>query len=65
MNKDSKIALRIINHFAKQDKPILPMHDSFIIPERFEDELRTIMGEAYKAETGGFTCPIHKKQFEN
>lgn len=61
MNKDSKIALRIIDHFAKQDIPILTIHDSFIAPERFKDELRTIMAEAYKAETGGFTCPIDEK----
>ena len=56
MNKDSKIALKVINHFAKQNKVILPIHDSFIVQEKNKEELKQIMLEAYKAETNG--CDI-------
>jgi hypothetical protein len=31
MNKDSKIALRVVSHFVKQGIPIIPVHDSFIV----------------------------------
>jgi len=58
MNKDSKIALDIINHFGKQDIPILPVHDSFIVQEQYRDELYKTMMEKYKKHTGGFDIKI-------
>lgn len=39
MNRDSKIALEIIDYFAKQDIPILVIHDSFIVQEQYRKEL--------------------------
>lgn len=58
MLQDAKIALDVIEHFTKQGKPILAIHDSFIVQERYKDELRTAMQKAYAKNTGGFSCPI-------
>jgi hypothetical protein len=58
MNLDSKIALEVVNHFAKKGIPILPVHDSFIVQEQYREELREIMQTAYSKWTGGFSCPI-------
>lgn len=52
MNKDSKIALDIVNHFAKQDIPILSVHDSFIVQEKYREELLQVMKNEYKKHTG-------------
>ncbi len=52
MNKDSKIALDIINHFAKKNIPILAIHDSFIVQEQFCDELYDVMKNTYQKRTG-------------
>lgn len=52
MNKDAKIALDIIQHFAKQNKPILAVHDSFIVQAKYHDELMHIMKSTYKKHTG-------------
>lgn len=46
-NQDAKIALRIINHFNKKRIPVLAIHDSFIVAERYTNELRTAMEESY------------------
>ena len=51
-------ALDIVNHFARQGAPILPVHDSFLVQARYQDELRHVMNQAYAHHTGGFTCPI-------
>ena len=58
MNLDARIALDIVNHFARQGAPILPVHDSFLVQARYQDELRHVMNQAYAHHTGGFTCPI-------
>lgn len=58
MNLDSKIALDIINHFAKQGIPILSVHDSFIMQRPYKAELKHVMQTAYRKHTGGFRCPI-------
>jgi hypothetical protein len=58
MNLDAKIALDIVNHFVKQNIPILAIHDSFIVQNRYADELNEVMKYTYKKHTGGFTCPI-------
>lgn len=60
MNLDSKIALEVIEHFTNMNIPILPIHDSFIVQEHREDELRKVMDEAYRKHTDGFACPIKK-----
>ena len=58
MNLDSKIALDVVKHFTAQGKPILAVHDSFIVQRQFRDQLFKVMDETYKKYTGGFTCPI-------
>jgi hypothetical protein len=58
MNLDSKIALDVVNHFAKQNKPILSIHDSFLVQRQSRDELFQTMQQAYKKWTKGFRCPI-------
>ncbi len=46
-NKDSKIASGVINHFTKKDIPVLVVHDSFLIEEKYEDELVDVMNKEY------------------
>lgn len=58
MNLDARIALDIVNHFAKQNKPILAIHDSFIVQYQYEEDLRQIMEQTYRKRSGGFNCPI-------
>ena len=58
MNLDATIAVEIINSFAKQRKPILAIHDSFIVQEEFRDELNQTMQQTYRKHTGGFRCPV-------
>ncbi|NQU79982.1 MAG: hypothetical protein HQ543_00515 [Bacteroidetes bacterium] len=52
MNKDSKIALDVVNYFAKQDIPILAIHDSFIVQKQHRRELYNTMKRVYKKHTG-------------
>ena len=58
MNKDSKIALNVIDHFSQHGIPILCVHDSFIVQKRFESELNEIMLKSYKQYSGGFEIRI-------
>lgn len=50
--KDSKISERIIKHFTKKGEPVLCVHDSFIVREGLEDELKECMVKSYKMEMG-------------
>ena len=61
MNLDAKIALEVIKHFVKQDKPILDVHDSFIVQAQYRDELFQVMQKVYQQKTGGFSIPIKWK----
>ena len=45
---DSDIAEATMLHFARKDIPVLPVHDSFIIFEKYEDELRNVMKREFK-----------------
>lgn len=58
MNKDASIALDVVAHFTGKGVPILAIHDSFIVQEKYRDELHQVMDEAYKKHSGGFSCPI-------
>jgi hypothetical protein len=58
--KDGNMAARICHTFARQGKPILPEHDSFIVQAQYEDLLRRTMAQEYKNTNNGFTCPIEK-----
>jgi len=57
-NKDGRMAIDILWHFAKKEIPVLPVHDSFIIASDHEEELKEVMAEVYSAHNGGFICPI-------
>ena len=57
-NKDGRMAIDILSHFAKKGIPVLPVHDSFIITTGYGDELRTVMQKVYSAHNNGFTCPV-------
>jgi hypothetical protein len=52
MNKDSKIALDIVDHFAKKNIPILAIHDSFIVQKQYRTELYEVMQNTYQNHTG-------------
>jgi len=58
MNKDSKIALDIVQHFTNQGIPILCVHDSFLVQEQHRDELEKVMKRAYKKHTNGFRIGV-------
>jgi hypothetical protein len=64
MNKDSKIALDVIDHFTKQGIPILCMHDSFIVQKQYANELKQVMQRVYHKHTStpkypdGFRCKV-------
>jgi predicted protein tyrosine phosphatase len=55
--RDSKIAERILKHFTRKKIVCLCIHDSFIVPEQYEDELIDIMRKEYKREMG-FDCEL-------
>ena len=52
MRTDSKIALRVLYHFAKQSVPCLGCHDSFIVPRSYSRELFSIMDTSYLKVVG-------------
>lgn len=58
MNKDARIALDVVWHFARQGIPILSIHDSFIVQAQYDGELRCFMDQTYRKHTGGFSCPV-------
>lgn len=58
MNKDSKIALDIIEHFTSQGIPILCVHDSFIVQAQHRNELKKVMKQTYKKHTNGFRIGV-------
>ena len=60
MNLDARIALDVVDHFAKQNIPILAIHDSFIVQEQYQAELLQTMKRTYRKHTNGFRCPIKK-----
>ena len=68
MRLDSQIAYGVVEHFADQGKPCLPVHDSFIVRESDENELREVMllqygciTEKYSPDNRRYTCIIDKK----
>ena len=49
---DSQIATETINYFVQQNKPILPIHDSFIVKKLDEDYLLASMPKAIERVVG-------------
>jgi len=60
-NRDSQMALKILQHFSDKGIPCLPIHDSFIIEKRYADELEEIMQTTFATENNQFQCPITKE----
>ena len=48
--EDSQLAEKVMLHFAKQDIPVLPVHDSFIIIRGLWDELLGVMKDEFEKE---------------
>ena len=48
MRKDSEIADKIMYEFVTKGIPIRCIHDSFIVPVEYEDELKALMVEYFK-----------------
>ena len=68
MNIDSRICEYVIADFVRNDKPILTVHDSFIVPFGEEDRLLQLMREAFEHVTyrtgikAKFNANLTKKQ---
>lgn len=54
---DSMIAESVLKHFTHREIPCLPIHDSFIVPENYKDELIEVMKREYKRIVG-FDCKL-------
>lgn len=52
---DSDIAEATMLHFARQNIPVLPVHDSFIVYSKLEDELHNVMEEKYEEKINAST----------
>ncbi len=56
--RDALIAERVFAEHVRRLRPVLGVHDSFIVQDHHADDLREIMAAAYANITGGFRCPI-------
>ncbi|MBK9097532.1 MAG: hypothetical protein IPM14_05260 [bacterium] len=52
MYLDSEIAETILKHFTRRGIPCLCVHDSFLVPSQYEDELKNVMKTIYKKYIG-------------
>ena len=50
--EDGQLAEKVMLHFAKQDVPVLPVHDSFIIIQGLHSELVHVMHEEFETMFG-------------
>ena len=57
-NKDSLMAIEILNRFVASGIPVLPVHDSFIIEKSQERNLRAVMEETFERYNGGSKCVV-------
>ena len=51
-NVDSRIAESVLKYFTKKEIPCLCVHDSFLVDEKYEDELCDVMKESYQKYLG-------------
>jgi hypothetical protein len=49
---DSRITMDILNELAKEDIPVLPVHDSYVVEAKYHQMLKSAMGKAYKTIIG-------------
>jgi len=47
-NLDSNIAEMIVNEFTRREIPVLCIHDSFIVPSQYKDDLLVSMKKAFR-----------------
>jgi hypothetical protein len=59
MRDDSDIASAILGHFHSLDIPCLCVHDSFIVQKQYEDEISSVMKDAYYSKMK-FHCKVSK-----
>jgi hypothetical protein len=50
--RDSLIMEDLLKHFVGKEVPIIPVHDSLIVPESHADEAGQVMNETYKNHMG-------------
>ena len=50
--RDSLIMEDILKHFVGKEVPVIPVHDSLIVPGSYADETREVMAETYRNHTG-------------
>ena len=62
MNKDSRICLDVCGYFRKKQIPILPLHDSFLIQEKYGAELSKVMMDTYSQHTKNKNIIIHENK---
>ena len=55
---DSEMALEIVSYFTNKGIVVLPIHDSFIVQSKYENELILKMKEVYSRYNNGFTCAV-------
>ena len=58
MAKDAEIAMDVMEHFTNTDRPILPIHDSFIVQREHKDELEKVMKATYSKHFKGYTIEV-------
>lgn len=52
MYRDSEIAEDVLKYFTNREIPCLCVHDSFLVPVQYKDELKQIMNDVYKKHIG-------------
>jgi hypothetical protein len=61
---DSKVAIVVLKHFAEMGVAVLPVHDSFIMHQGYQSELKEVMRKALRRETG-ISVPVKLTEREH
>ena len=61
---DSKVAIAVLKHFAEMGVAVLPVHDSFIMHQGYQSELKEVMRKALRRETG-ISVPVKLTEREH
>ena len=59
-NIDSSIATDVLNYFTGRNITCLCVHDSFVVPKQYGNDLKDVMQETYKRHMH-FDCPVSFK----